>query len=51
MPGVSKDGSLHGRHPRPSFETHRIRDAPQDEVLGEDAYMIRTSETVCQVCN
>jgi hypothetical protein len=22
-PGVSKDGSLHGRHPRPSFETHR----------------------------
>ena len=33
MPGVSKDGSLHGHHPRPSFETHRIRDAPQDEVI------------------
>jgi hypothetical protein len=23
---------LHGRHPWPSFETHRLRDAPQDEV-------------------
>jgi hypothetical protein len=33
---VSKDGSLHGSDPRPSFETHRLRDAPQDEV-GDDA--------------
>src|SRR3954462_3971337 len=29
---VSKDGGLHGRCLRPSFETHRLRDAPQDEV-------------------
>jgi hypothetical protein len=35
----------HGRRPRPSFETHRFRDAPQDE--GEqDADTIRTSETL-----
>jgi hypothetical protein len=24
---VSKDGGLHGRRPRPSFETHRLNDA------------------------
>ena len=29
---VSKDGRLHGRRSWPSFETHRLRDAPQDEV-------------------
>jgi len=29
---VSKDGGLHGHCLRPSFETHRLRDAPQDEV-------------------
>jgi hypothetical protein len=29
---VSKDGSLHGRRSSPSFETHRLRNAPQDEV-------------------
>src|ERR1700758_5272558 len=27
--GVSKDGGLHDRRPRPSFETHRSCDAPQ----------------------
>jgi hypothetical protein len=26
---VSKDGSLHDRRSRPSFETHRSRDAPR----------------------
>ena len=31
---VSKDSSLHGRDLWPSFETHRLRDAPQDEVGG-----------------
>jgi hypothetical protein len=34
---VSKDGSLH-RRLRPSFETHRLRDAPQDEVRGGCRY-------------
>ena len=29
---VSKDGGLHDHRPLPSFETHRLRDAPQDEV-------------------
>jgi hypothetical protein len=29
---VSKDSGLHGRRLLPSFETHRLRDAPQDEV-------------------
>jgi aerobic carbon-monoxide dehydrogenase small subunit len=28
---VSKDGGWRWRHPEPSFETHRFRDAPQDE--------------------
>jgi len=32
---VSKDGSLHGRRLWPSFVTHRLRDAPQDEDRGE----------------
>jgi hypothetical protein len=35
---VSKDGSLHGRCPQPSFETHRLRDAPQDEVRRAGRY-------------
>jgi hypothetical protein len=39
---VSKDGGLHGRRPRPSFETHRLRDVPQDEVR-DNVDMIRTS--------
>jgi carbon-monoxide dehydrogenase small subunit len=34
---VSKDGNARCYHPEPSFETHRFRDAPQDEV--------RTSES------
>jgi carbon-monoxide dehydrogenase small subunit len=29
---VSKDGNARCRHLEPSFETHRFRDAPQDEV-------------------
>jgi hypothetical protein len=55
--GVSKDGSWHGRRPRPSFETHRwslssgarSRDPLAMLLrmrLGEDADMIRTSETL-----
>jgi hypothetical protein len=49
---VSKDGGLHDRRPRRSFETHRLRDAPpaitaeplrRDEV--ENVDLIRTSET------
>jgi hypothetical protein len=32
MASVSKDRGLYGRRLRPSFETHRGRDAPQDEV-------------------
>jgi hypothetical protein len=35
---VSKDGRSHDRRPRPSFETHRLRDAPQDEVRGGCRY-------------
>ena len=42
---VSKDGGLHGRRPRPSFETHRSRDAPKDEGRG-GADMIRTSKSL-----
>jgi IstB-like ATP binding protein len=47
-----------GSHPRrmvactgvlPSFETHRLRDAAQDEVR-EDADMIRTSKTLHWAC-
>jgi hypothetical protein len=38
---VSKDGRLHGRYPRPSFETPcfaTLRRAPQDEVRGGCRY-------------
>ena len=38
MACVSKDGGLHDRRPRPSFETHRSCDAPQDEVRGRCRY-------------
>jgi hypothetical protein len=41
---VSKDGSLRGPRLWPSFETHRFRDAPQDEVASID--MAGTSETL-----
>jgi len=43
--GRLEDGGLHGRRLRPSFETHRLRDAPLDEVR-EDADMIRTSKSL-----
>ena len=42
---ISKDGVLGGNLMRPSFETHRLRDAPQDEVR-EHTDMIRTRETL-----
>ena len=42
---VSKDGRVHGRRLRPSFETHRLRDALRMRP-GEDADMIRISETL-----
>ena len=33
-PGVSKDGRLRDRRLRPSFETHRFRDAPRQKLSG-----------------